>query len=277
VAKITDCEREFAYQYVITGNPARAYRKAFEKMIRQRKLEPAQFDRFGIKLLAKANVQHFIAELRCKLSGSIAFDFHDLIADCVAIATADPNELVSVRRTCCRYCWGVEHEYQWDSVVQFMKALQEADSEREALLVKHPEMEGNLMPLPNDAGGYGFNPTLDPAHDCPHCRGEGVVSVHVADTRYLSYGARKLYAGAKYDKNGNIEVMMHDQQKARETLLRLLGSSGVIKNINGVTSDETEQKYQVVINGAPILQDIEYRDPIATPTQGAIADRVDVK
>jgi phage terminase small subunit len=29
-----------------------------------------------------------------------------------AIAVADPRELIEYRRTCCRHCWGLEHEYQ---------------------------------------------------------------------------------------------------------------------------------------------------------------------
>jgi phage terminase small subunit len=31
------------------------------------------------------------------------------------IATADPNEIIHLRRVCCRNCYGKDHQYQWIS------------------------------------------------------------------------------------------------------------------------------------------------------------------
>ena len=29
------------------------------------------------------------------------------------MATADPNELMRYMRVNCRFCWGIDHNYQW--------------------------------------------------------------------------------------------------------------------------------------------------------------------
>ena len=46
----------------------------------------------------------------------------------------------------------------------------------------------------------------------------------IADTTKLTGKARKLYAGAKQDRFGCIEIKMHDQDKAREMVGRMLGA-----------------------------------------------------
>jgi len=141
------------------------------------------------------------------------------------IATADPNDLVQLRRGCCRYCHGADHLYQWIDAEEFGEAVA-ASAKAKAPVVG-----------PSDAGGYGYRAS-SPAHpDCPRCGGRGVAEVFAADTRTLSGDAALLYAGVK-ETSGGIEIRMHDQAKALENVARHLGLFKDQVEHTGVTTVE---------------------------------------
>lgn len=102
------------------------------------------------------------------------------------IATADYNELSSVRRVACGYCYG-------DNIT-----MTGGDDKRE------------------------IDPSRDPNPTCGICRGEGSPHVHIADTSKLSPEAKLVYQGAKKTKSG-IEVMTADRMKALDNVARHLG------------------------------------------------------
>lgn len=130
------------------------------------------------------------------------------------IASADPNDIIHLRRVCCRHCYGVDHEYQWLDKKEYKQAVHRA---------KVTAMEQDKAPqIPSDAGGYGFDRLADPSNKCPYCRGEGVSELHVEDTRKLSKKAKLLYAGIKQTQAG-IEIKFQDQGKALENVARHLG------------------------------------------------------
>ena len=102
------------------------------------------------------------------------------------IANADYNELSSVRRVACGYCYG-------DNIT-----MGDDDDARE------------------------IDPSRDPNPDCGICRGEGSPHVYISDTSKLSPAAKLLYQGAKETKFG-IEVMTADRMKALDNVARHLG------------------------------------------------------
>ncbi|KMJ53784.1 hypothetical protein ACG97_05925 [Vogesella sp. EB] len=140
------------------------------------------------------------------------------------IATADPNELVSYRRVCCRHCFGVGHKYQWADELEYQRAAQQAEKDA-------AEADRHAVP-PSDEGGYGFDRTLRPHPKCPECKGEGHGEVFVNDTRDLPAAARPLYAGVKVTKDG-LEVKLQDQGKALENVARHLGMFNDKKTLLG--------------------------------------------
>lgn len=152
------------------------------------------------------------------------------------IATADPNELTRVEARCCRYCHGEGFGYQWKEH-EFEQAVEEA-SVGYRINDKGRRVD---VQLPDWAGGMGYDQTKDPHPDCPRCMGEGRKVTIVTDTRDLSEAGRALYKGTKVDRNGNIEVLMHDQQAARVFYAQLCGYQIDRKELTGK-------------NGAPLSQ-----------------------
>lgn len=130
------------------------------------------------------------------------------------IATADPNDLVHLRRLCCRHCFGYDHEYQWTDEREYEAAKR--------LELEAAKQENRQPEFITDFGGYGFDSSLKPHPKCPKCKGEGRISIHMADTKDTTEQGRLLYAGVKQTQAG-IEIKMQDQGKALENVARHLG------------------------------------------------------
>lgn len=182
----------------------------------------------------KAEIDRLVAERAARIGITT-----DMVANrWLLLATADPRKLVEHRRTCCRFCHGIGHHYQWKSKEEYehqyrldydnaitratrdAKRLKETDGEdakdEGALLDEY------LLNLPSDKGGFGYNPTLAPHPECPKCFGEGTGQVHINDTRDLDPQTALLFAGIKTTKDG-VEIKMHDQMAALENLAKHLG------------------------------------------------------
>jgi phage terminase small subunit len=200
----------FARVLAETGNQAAAYRKVYN--VRPRTLPNTIWVNSGrIAALpqVRARVRHYqdIATLDAIMS------IRELFQHCVDIATADPNEISRVVHRCCRYCHGHNFKYQWKDDEEFLDAS-----------IKYAEDKRPTGNAPSDEGGYGYTGHIEPNPICPHCYGVGEVHVVIADTTQLTGKARKLYAGAKQDRFGCVEVKLHDQDKAREMVARMLGA-----------------------------------------------------
>lgn len=163
--------------------------------------------------LAKPNIAHAIGVARNKLQERAEITQEMVLKRWWQIANANPNELISYRRVCCRRCFGKDHEYQWKDEDEFAQAV------KLALLTA----EKDKPPvLPTDEGGYGFDGTLRPHPKCPKCEGEGNGEVFANDTRHVSADAQALYAGVKITKDG-LEIKMQDQGAALTNIARHLG------------------------------------------------------
>jgi phage terminase small subunit len=197
----------FCGHFVESRNPMQAFRLSFvvdKTTTSQWVHEQAQ------KLLADPSVAARVQEMRDTAAAQTIVSVRELMQDWHDIATADPNEIVSHVREACRFCYGVDHRYQWKNELEYAEACDQA------LREKAPVM-------PDMSGGFGYRPDVEPVLTCPCCfgRGEGRTLIH--DTTKLSGPARKLYAGVKETRSG-VEVQLHDQQKARESLARILGA-----------------------------------------------------
>lgn len=169
----------------------------------------------GHRLLTDPDVSAAIDEALAERVAVVKAEANDVLRDLLDIATADPNDIVQFRRTCCRHCWGEAFGYQRTTgEMDRDSRLHWADQER---LRKEADKEGkDFTPAAFDRqGGDGYNANREPHPECPECFGEGVGQAHIVDTRTLRGAARRLYAGVKVTKDG-IEVKFRDQDKALE-------------------------------------------------------------
>lgn len=194
---LTPKQRRFVNEYCVDENATRAYIRAG--------YSPEGAGPSAHALLKNPKVKDAIAERMEEVAVAASITPEMVLAQWRKIAFADPNDLVDVRRTCCRHCHGYGHQYQWTEA-EYSAAVDKAvDSGK---------------PAPDGMGGFGFDPNADPLPGCPECGGKGVASVHVADTRKLK--RHPLYAGAEQTRNG-IKVNMRDQDAAVVNLARYLG------------------------------------------------------
>lgn len=144
------------------------------------------------------------------------------------IATADPRELVEIRRVPCRFCHGTNGQYQFTRT-EYDRLFKAHDYGRRELpfdaMWPHGKADfayynAGKAKLPFDPqGGDGYTTRRDPNPDCSECHGDGLMRQYVADTRKLSPQARQLYRGAKFTAHGT-EVVMASQDEARNMLAR---------------------------------------------------------
>lgn len=198
----------FCGNYVMTNNEMHSYRVAFV-------VDPTAAANWVFKkardLMQDPEVAARIQELRDAAAQTLMVSVQDLMQDWLDIATADPNEIVTHVRVPCHYCHGEGFAYQWTEQ-EYARACDVAMRAKVA------------TPLPDMSGGFGYTENRDPNPMCPECFGHGHGRVRVTDTSKLSPKARKLYQGAKQDRFGAVEVMMHSQEKARDNLGRVLGA-----------------------------------------------------
>jgi phage terminase small subunit len=193
----------------------------------------------GHENLRKPHVAKAVQAAQAERSERIGITQDMVLERYWALATADPNELTQVRRECCRHCYGKYHNYQWRNPAELSAAVE--------LSQKSTAKDGEaLPPLPDDSGGYGFDPKLRPCSKCRRCDGEGVISVYVADTRDLSPSAKLLFAGVKQTLHG-IEIKMNDQLAALNSVARHLGMFAKDKGATSRAEDLTDQELEVQV------------------------------
>lgn len=208
--KPTKAELKFAKAVAEHGNATEAYKACFDCT----DLTNAQIAQRAYQMKRGKAVTEVVARLSKAAEKEAVFGIAEILKEWYDIATADPNELMSIRRRCCRYCYGRGHQYQWTDADEFAYAVGQALG---------PVKKGEpRKQMPSDAGGYGFNFTFRPHPECPQCRGEGHEITFFSDTRELSGKARKLYAGIKQTAQG-MTIVTRDQDAALANLAKFHG------------------------------------------------------
>ncbi len=159
------------------------------------------------KWLAMDKIQSAIQTRKDELAAQAAITTQFVLNQWYQIATADPADLVQLRRVCCRYCWGFDYHYQWTRG-EYERALTRA-------------IEAG-KPAPEGMGGFDFDNTKDPCPECPECGGEGIENVYLTDTRKLRGSAKRLYAGIE-QTNKSTKIKMRDQDGALQNIAKYLG------------------------------------------------------
>ncbi|MGY8856218.1 MAG: terminase small subunit [Pseudomonadales bacterium] len=214
---LTTKQRLFVDEYIIDFNASKAALRAGYS-------EKTAYS-IGFENLKKPEIENAIDEAIVARTKRMHITQDHVLGLWWQIANADYNELSSVRRVACGYCYG-------DNIT-----MGDDDDARE------------------------IDPSREPNPDCGICRGEGSPHVHIADTSKLSPAAKLVYQGAKETKFG-IEVMTADRMKALDNVARHLGMfkdtvnhvsedgsmTPITNNFNG-DAQAASQAYQDIMGG----------------------------
>jgi phage terminase small subunit len=209
-AELTAKQIAFVEHWCRFRNATQAYTHAYDTN--------ATYDtraREGQRLLKDPRIAAAIEERQKAAVADTGADVAWLFNRFLAIATADPRELIGLKVGCCRYCHGEGFGYQWRER-EYLEALEKVEWEQR-------EFPARAARFPDIAGGFGFNATQPPRPDCPQCHGEGVERFVPRDTDKLSDQAVLLYGGLKVKRDG-YEIIIADRTKALELAGRIMGA-----------------------------------------------------
>lgn len=219
---LTSMQQLFVAEYLVDLNATQAALRAGAS--------PRSAYEMGSRWLKKVEVRDAIA---IGIAGRIARTevTADLIVKELAkIAFADATELMAIRRTCCRYCWGGP-EFLYTETPAERRVRQRKHDHAMALAEQGrgaaPDWDSTIL--------VGFRRTADPNPECPECCGDGLVSLLLSDTRFVSPEARALFAGAQITRHG-IKVSVHDKLRALEMLGQHFGLFDQKGNANAEAS-----------------------------------------
>lgn len=193
--------------------------------------------------LRKPNVRNALRGLLEERRRRIEVDADQVARYWLDVAHADPRELSQVIYVPCRYCWGVDHQYQFtDGELRDSRQLhmsrQLARKPEDRVVFDElggPGYSTNRYPMrgPDWLGAVervyshigrpvpeGLDTNSD--HSCPECSGSGERRAWIADTRHLSPEAARLFGGVRVTRD-SIEIKMRSQSDAMEKFEQLTG------------------------------------------------------
>lgn len=174
----------------------------------------------------------------------------DVANEFARVAFSDPGAIVQHRRLCCRFCYGVAHEYQWKNGKEYDEAVRIwEDDEAKRLAVKGKKTRPRARP--DESGGYGFEFNRPPHAQCPECMGEGKPDVFIVDTTRLTPEQRRTIERIRVTKDG-VEVRLHNTMDALAKVGQMLGGfkqTVVLQNPDGTP-----------VQGAPTLVTLSPED-----------------
>jgi len=212
---LNDRQRSFVLIYLNEPNSTKAARQAGYKH------PNTQGPRLLVNVCIAAAVQEGRTQIECKLM----YSAQDIARCWLELATADPSELSNNLLGACRYCHGIDFEYQWKSPREYRDALARVvydffagDDLRAAAM--RGEIED--LRLPTDIGGFGYRISDDPNPDCPECAGLGIEHVRMADTSTLTGSAKLLFDGVETTRQSK-KIKVQSRERALENLAKHLG------------------------------------------------------
>ena len=125
----------------------------------------------------------------------------------------DLTEIAALRVGPCRYCHGVDHNFQWENPHEIelqIKVMEKTQEMAASGTIKMSDVS-NLIP-PSDEGGYGYSKLDQPHPECPECDGFGKPWIDIKDRTKVEEKA-----------NGDIEVRRRVTTQVPLTLRYTLG------------------------------------------------------
>jgi hypothetical protein len=233
LGQLSDKQETFVREYMVDWNATQAaIRAGYSAQTASTK---------GGQLLKAPGVRQAIEALATARAKRLGIDADELMRMWAAIVALDANEITQLRRVCCPYCWGENHQRQY-TPSGLERARERHDRERARRLKAGAGDDIGEFP---EYSAVWYDKRKEPHPDCPECSGQGIAEVYLADTRKLSPAARLAYAGVKEGREG-IEVMILSKEKAADNLARALGlfrDKEAEVNINLVSGQDLHRLY----------------------------------
>lgn len=126
----------------------------------------------------------------------------------------DLTNIIQVVVQSCRYCHGINNQYQWID-----KSEYEREAEEYQAIVESGSKPRRAKP--SAAGGFGFN-SLNPVNmQCTRCKGVGYKNISIKPTREWTKEDRRNVEAIKLTKDGGIELKVLSKEKAHSRLHEL--------------------------------------------------------
>lgn len=231
---LSDKQKAFVREYLVDLNATQAAIRAGYS----RKTA----DRTGHENLKKPEIAAEIARQTAERMKRLDLDADDLLRRAATIVTTDPRELTGHHIGACRYCYGLDHDYQWKTKREWQAACEQAEARKKE--------------RPGCEGGFGYNITKRPHHDCPECNGLGVPYVRFADTRDLSPAAQVLFEGVKQTKEG-LEIIQASKAEAFKVLAKAKGLMVDKHEVTGKNGQPIEHRVRAKVVLVPVKQPAE--------------------
>lgn len=203
IMELTPYQWLFIFEYMKDYNATEAIKRAGYdgKYARQE----------GYKLCQIPTIKTEIKRQEYERLSKISMSTDDVWRDVKSVLNADPRNIVEHRRGACRYCYGVNHEYQFKP--QEMRDARAKFAESDY---------GKAGLLFDEQGGLGYDSRKEPHADCPECEGQGIEVLIAHDTRLLSKDDAALFDGIEPGKHGT-KFKMRSRDAARDLAARVLG------------------------------------------------------
>lgn len=195
-------------------DPQRIASYAYAKVYGDKKA--SQLHTLSSLLMQRDDIKAEIERRNTKLREDAGLQASDVLRELYRVATADPRHLMEYHRGACRYCHGLNFQYQRTP------SEYEADFADYLILrerMAKPDPMGINFPM---KGGIGYTPKRPPHPDCPECFGDGVGYELIRDTRTLTPDAARLFAGVQRTKDG-LKILTRSQDKAIELAGKTIG------------------------------------------------------
>ena len=189
---------------------------------------PAGAHTAAYRVLHKPEVIGALSYLLVERRKRVDIELDEVVRYWFEMATADAREFNPLVWRCCRYCWGIDNQYQFTQA-----ELRAAYQKHQAKFARLP---AEKRPLFDEEGGIGFDSRKEPQrgqdwgdkandqHSCPECNGKGVPIIEEVDLSKLSYGASLIFDGIKVCRDGSVEFKLNNNRsKGMEEVAKLLG------------------------------------------------------
>ena len=209
-------------------NGAAAYRATYNA-----NASPETATQGAYRILARGEVGSIVRRYDERLRENLVLSASDVTRIWTENVVTDRNDLVEVRRVCCRYCHSPNGDPQFtigeqrgrlrdhELKVRLMLARMPATAQNDPHTIESMKAAMRFEEL----GGDGLNRRLPINLECVECDGLGEERVIIKDTRTLSPAARAIYEGAKVTKDG-IEIKMASRADTLAALAKAYGIGG---------------------------------------------------